>query len=1518
MATENQNHEITDAIYTDKPGGSYPSSPGNSTSELAPLPSSSQINNHRNPGPQNRNDSFEQHWDDEDDEDLDRIIRHISRIQSQATHDRPGLSRVETITGIGFDDPRLNPDKPGFDRGLWVKVFIRRLEEQRLKPARCGFLFRNVHVAGVGAELQYQETVLSSLIAPFRRSAHASKEKQILRNFEGLVQEGEMLIVLGRPGSGCSTFLKTICGQSHGLKISDDSMIKYNGLDRKVFMKEFRGEAVYNQEQDKHFPHLTVGQTLEFAAAARTPSARLEGFTRDDWSKQLASIFMSIMGLSHTRNTKVGNDFVRGVSGGERKRVSLAEMGLAGAPIGAWDNSTRGLDSATALEFIRSLHRSSQLTGTTHAVAIYQASQSIYDIFDKVIVLYAGRQIFFGPATRAKAYFEEMGWYCPPRQTTGDFLTSVTNPSERQAREGYENRVPRTPEEFEQYWAQSSDRKMLVQEMEDWEQNHSGEQTYGVLREAKARAQADHVRPESPYTLSIPMQVRLCTKRAYQRMWMDITSTATHVIANIVLALIIGSIFYGTPLSTASFFSKTGLLFFAILLNALSSITEINMLYDQRPIVEKHNSYAFYHPWTEAAAGIVSDIPVKFLAAVAFNIIIYFLGGLTYEVGKFFIFFLVSFITTLAMSAIFRTTAAATKSIAQAMALAGILILAIVIYTGYTLTPPYQPDWFNWISYINPVRYGYEALLVNEVHGALYECASLIPPYGTGDNFACAVAGAEPGSRMVSGDAWASASFNYSYSHLWRNFGIIVAFLIAFWALYFLCTEINSNTTSSAEFLVYRRGHEPHYMRGGSDQEKQSPTENALVPQDEGIAPDAGHVLPVQRDIFTWRDVTLDITIAGEPRRLLDGISGWVKPGTLTALMGVSGAGKTTLLNALAQRMNVGVLTGEMLVNGKPLPPSFQRSTGYVQQQDLHLETATVRESLRFSAMLRQPKSVSTQEKHNHVENVIRMLGMEDFAEAVVGNPGEGLNVEQRKLLTIGVELAAKPDLLLLLDEPTSGLDSQSSWSICTFLRKLADSGQAVLCTIHQPSATLFQEFDRLLFLARGGRTVYFGNIGPNSHTLLEYFERNGARKCDADENPAEYMLEVINGEEQDWPAIWKNSGEATEVDRELDRIHNQMASQQPKASGGSGEFAMPLFSQLWHVTVRVFQQYWRTPSYIYGKLILGVASALFIGFSFFLQDSSQTGIQNMIFAVFMIMSIFSTIVQQIMPRFVIQRSLYEVRERPSKAYSWVAFIFAQIVVEIPYQIFLGVLVWASWYWAVFGKDKPAEVVGLILLFVIQFFVFASTFGQMLIAGLPDAQTAGTIATLMFSLSLTFNGVIAPPGSLPGFWIFMYRVSPLTYLVAGMAGTAIHGRDIVCRDAELAIFPPPDGQSCQSYLTEYLAVAPGYLFEPNSTTECRYCPLQSSDQYLAQSWIHYHERWRNFGIMWAYIVFNIFATICLYYLFRVKEWKSPQAKGKNLKLALKSMRTGGQFGRRLFTDKDIVPLEKKKTNDRIL
>ena len=457
------------------------------------------------------------------------------------------------------------------------------------------------------------------------------------------------------------------------------------------------------------------------------------------------------------------------------------------------------------------------------------------------------------------------------------------------------------------------------------------------------------------------------------------------------------------------------------------------------------------------------------------------------------------------MSGVFRTLAASTKTLSQAMSLAGVMVLAIVIYTGFVITVPEMSNipWFSWIRWINPIFYTFEALVANEFHGRRFTCSQFIPAYPTltGDSFICAVRGAVAGERTVSGDAYIQSQYTYTYAHEWRNLGILIGFWIFFMAIYLLASEINSSTSSKAEFLVFRRGHVPAHLRHLEKGEGSTGSAEVSQTQKKPEGDKETSAIPAQHDIFTWRNVCYDILVKGGERRLLDNVSGWVKPGTLTALMGVSGAGKTTLLDVLAKRVSIGVVTGDMLVNGKPLDTSFQRSTGYVQQQDLHLPTTTVREALRFSAMLRQAKTISKKEKHKYVEEVIEMLGMQDFADAIVGTPGEGLNVEQRKLLTIGVELAAKPALLIFLDEPTSGLDSQSSWAICAFLRKLAEHGQAVLSTIHQPSALLFQQFDRLLFLAKGGRTVYFGDIGEQSRVLLDYFESNGARACNSSEN---------------------------------------------------------------------------------------------------------------------------------------------------------------------------------------------------------------------------------------------------------------------------------------------------------------------------------------------------------------------------------------------------------------------------------
>lgn len=548
--------------------------------------------------------------------------------------------------------------------------------------------------------------------------------------------------------------------------------------------------------------------------------------------------------------------------------------------------------------------------------------------------------------------------------------------------------------------------------------------------------------------------------------------------------------------------------------------------------------------------------------------------------------------------------------------------------------------------------------------------------------------------------------------------------------------------------------------------------------------------------------------------------------------------------------------------------------------------------------MLRRPKSVSTKEKYEFVEEVIKMLGMEEYADAVVGVPGEGLNVEQRKLLTIGVELVAKPKLLLFLDEPTSGLDSQSAWAICVFLRKLADAGQAVLCTIHQPNAILFQQFDRLLFLAKGGKTVYFGDIGNNSQSLLSYFERNGSRRCGDDENPAEFMLEIVadgvNNKGEDWHSVWKSSEEYRGVRAEAERIQAEGQSGAKEHTGVSSdgdsdtEFAMPFAGQVWAVTRRIFQQYWRMPSYVLAKLALGILAGLFIGFTFYKPDPSQAGMRDVLYSVFMLTTIFTTLVQQvclslpspnewlltnapvqIQPLFITQRALYEVRERPSKVYSWKAFLIANIVVEMPYQILTGVLTYACFYYPVVGVQSSARQ-GLVLLFIIQLFIYASAFAHMTIAAMPDAEAAASLVVVFTMMSIMFSGVLQTKDALPGFWIFMYYVSPFTYWISGIVSTMLHGRVVQCAPDENLVFNPPPNLTCGQYLAPLAGQLPGTLQNPSATESCQYCSLTIADQFLGSVDIFWSERWRNFGIMWAYIVFDIAAAIAVYYLFRVR------------------------------------------------
>ena len=338
-----------------------------------------------------------------------------------------------------------------------------------------------------------------------------------------------------------------------------------------------RGEAIYTAEVDVHFPQLTVGDTLTFAARARQPRKLPQGLKRNDFANHLRDVVMAMFGISHTINTRVGNEYVRGVSGGERKRVTISEAALSGAPLQCWDNSTRGLDSANAIEFCRTLRMQTQMFGSTACVSIYQSPQSAYDLFDKAVVLYEGRQIFFGRADAARQYFINLGFECPERQTTPDFLTSMTSSLERIIRPDFEGKAPRTPDEFAELWKNSAEYKALQVEIEEYKTAHPIDGPDAVaFRAAKRAQQARSLRKKSPYTLSFAQQIQLCLWRGWRRLIGDPSLTIGALIGNFGMALIIGSVFYNLSDKTSSFFQRGSLLFFAILMNAFASALEVS------------------------------------------------------------------------------------------------------------------------------------------------------------------------------------------------------------------------------------------------------------------------------------------------------------------------------------------------------------------------------------------------------------------------------------------------------------------------------------------------------------------------------------------------------------------------------------------------------------------------------------------------------------------------------------------------------------------------------------------------------------------------------------------------------------------------------------------------------------------------------------------------------------------------------------------------------------------------------
>ncbi|WEW56954.1 ATP-binding cassette transporter snq2 [Emydomyces testavorans] len=812
-----------------------------------------------------------------------------------------------------------------------------------------------------------QFTFIKKLLFPGGKAKETSGRRNILKDFAGIVKPGEMLLVLGRPGSGCSTFLRTLANRT-SLSVQGD--LRYAGSSAADFGRTHRRDTIYLPEEDQHIAALSVRQTLRFALrmslsrSVRTP----------EMVEEMVHTMAQMFGIEHALDTSVGGAFFPGISGGERKRVSIAEVLAAGSAVQCFDNSTRGLDSSTALDFVKALRTLTDTGDRTTFATLYQAGENIYNHFDKVIVIYEGRQAFFGRADEAKKYFEDLGFIRTRGQTTAEFLSNVTDPLQRRVSPGSQAANLKTAADFADKFKSSPYFASLNKEME---LSHHQNQNHACQTSATAS-----------FNLPYALQIWECVLREVQLVKGQRMVHYFKWITTVVLCLVIGSEYFDISNDAQGAFTRGGLLFFALVFNGWLQFPELFDAHTNRPVLER-----------------------------------------------------------------------------QGFRFGGTASTITILFSGFLVPTKDMRPYFGWLHYVSPVNYAYESVFVNEFDALTLECnGKLIPDLANADPAyqICTLPGAQQGQQSITGQQYAEANGLY-LSHKWRNVGILFAFIAAYIVISVLGSEIMRFTSQGGAPIVYtsrRKSRKDQVTPVEKDVEKELSTSG--FSGDEKMLPSQHH-----GPSLTWENLTVDI----DGKRIVKGITAYIRPGDFVSICGASGAGKTTMLKALSQINVTGEVRGQMMFGGEPIGKLYKRATGFAQQNDLHDGTSTIREAFEFSALLRQPKIYSRAEKLAYVEHVLDLLDLRHVQDALIGDSNSGLGVEMTKRVTIGVELAARPKMLFA-DEPTSGLDSEGAANIVRYLRRLAHAGQAIMVTIHQPSTLVFSEFDKVLALSPDGEQL--------------------------------------------------------------------------------------------------------------------------------------------------------------------------------------------------------------------------------------------------------------------------------------------------------------------------------------------------------------------------------------------------------------------------------------------------------------
>ncbi|TYG97908.1 hypothetical protein ES288_A10G075400v1 [Gossypium darwinii] len=1119
----------------------------------------------------------------------------------------------------------------------------------------------------------------------------------ILKDISGIIKPSRMTLLLGPPSSGKTTLLLALAGKlDPSLKVSGE--VSYNGYKLNEFVPQ--KTSAYLSQHDVHVPEMTVQETLDFSARCQGVGTRYDLLSELARREKYAGIYpepevdlfmkataiegaesslvtdyiLKMLGLDICKDTIVGDQMIRGISGGQKKRVTTGEMIVGPTKTLFMDEISTGLDSSTTYQVVKCLQQIAHLTDATIFMSLLQPAPETFDLFDDIVLISEGRIVYQGPREHVVEFFESCGFKCPERKGVADFLQEVTSKKDQ-----------------EQYWADGSKpySYVLVTEFANrFKKFHVGVQLANELSMPFDKSRGHKAALVfSRYSVTKLELLKACWDKEVLLMKRNSFFYIFKTTQIIIIAFFASTVFLRTRLhhrDEEDALLYNGALLYSLITNMFNGYPEISLMITRLPVFFKQRDHLLYPAWAFAIPLLVTKIPLAIFETIAWMTLTYYPIGFAPGADRFFKKMLVVFMIQQMSASLFRLISGVCRTIVVSNTGGMFALMFVAFLGGFTLPRTQIPKWWKWGYWLSPLTYGYTSLSVNEMYAPRWIKRR------ASDNVT------ELGVAMLE-----ELEIYRNKNWYWIGVGALLGFCILFNVLFTLALTYLNPPAGPQAVLPQDTGDET---------DSQSNPTRATTKK--------GMVLPFTPLAMSFDKVNYDVDMPAEMKaqglaenrlQLLREATGAFRPGILTALMGVSGAGKTTLMDVLAGRKTGGYIEGDVRISGFPKrQETFARVSGYCEQTDIHSPQITVRESLIFSAFLRLPKEINNKEKMTFVDQVMKLVELDDLKDGLVGLPGvTGLSTEQRKRLTIAVELVANPSIIFM-DEPTSGLDARAAAIVMRTVRNTVDTGRTVVCTIHQPSIDIFEAFDELLLMKRGGQVIYFGRLGRNSQKIIEYFEAvPGITKIKEKQNPATWMLEVSSAAVEaqlgiDFAEHYKSSS----LYQQNQALVKALSTPPPGANDLHfiTQYSQPMWGQFRCCLWKQFKAYWRTPEYNLVRLGFTLIAALIIGSIFWgagtkMKNATQLSvITGGMYVAAMFLGVNNC--QTAQPVVAIERSIFY-RERAAGMYS-----------ALPYALAQRIPPWWIWYywicpmaWTVYGlitsqygdDERTIEVQGMKL-----------------------------------------------------------------------------------------------------------------------------------------------------------------------------------------------------------------------------